>query len=183
MKRIHHLLRGAAALCLLPALALAQQPPAPSQPACAVAPGPHGHHARPSGMRHAGPFGHLGLDDTQQDKLFALHHELAPKLRTLHRQLDKARQELAALGRSGQYSEARARALADSIGKAHAELALLHARTESHAFALLTAQQRARLAEQPCGPDEGRGPHGGPGMGEGRHGHGDGPRSPEHGRR
>lgn len=189
MKPIHrHLLRGAAALCLLPALALAQQapatPPTPAHGACAMPPGPHGHRAPPFGMRHGGPFGHLGLDEAQQDKLFALHHEQEPQLRTLHRQLEKSKQELGALGRSPQYSDARAKALADNIGKTEAELALLRARTESRAFAILTPQQRARLAEQPCGAE---GP-GGRGMGEGWRGHhggphGDEPRGPEHGAR
>ncbi|HWJ95497.1 MAG TPA: Spy/CpxP family protein refolding chaperone [Telluria sp.] len=174
MKRVHHhILRGAAALCLLPALALAQQPPAtPAQAECAMPPhGPQGHRPPPFGTRHGGPFGHLGLDEAQQDKLFALHHEQEPQLRALHRQMDKARQELASLGRSGQYSETKARALADSIGKAGAELALLHARTESRAFAILTPQQRAKLAEQPCGPEDGARHHERRARDEGRRGH------------
>jgi Spy/CpxP family protein refolding chaperone len=178
MNRVHHhILRGAAALCLLPALALAQQAPAgaPAPAECAMPHGPGGHRAPPFGMRHGGPFGHLGLDEAQQDKLFPLRHEQEPQLRALRRQMDKARQELASLGRSAQYSDARAKALADSIGKAAAELALLHARTESRAFAILTPQQRAKLAEQPCGPDDGPRHHDRRGREEGRRGHGDGP--------
>lgn len=171
MKRLHHhILRGAAALCMVPALALAQQVPPPPPAGCAAPHGPHGDAPPPPGLRHGGPFGHLGLDEAQQDKLFALHHEQAPQVRALHRQLDKARQELAELGRSAQYSDAKAKALADGIGKATAELALLHARTESRAIALLTPQQRARLAEPACGPDDG------PRRGGHRPGHGDGPR-------
>jgi Spy/CpxP family protein refolding chaperone len=149
--------RAALALCLLPALAFAQHGPEqgpPERPRCDAPPGPH---QPPSGMHGGGPLGGIELDDAQQDKLFALDHEQRPQLRTLHRQADKSRRELAELGRSGQYSDARARPLADSLAHAEAELALMRARFDSKVFALLTPEQRARRAEPGCGP-QGHGP-------------------------
>lgn len=173
--------RGALVLALLPVFALAQQGPMRDggQPpfghaGCGMAGGPGmGPHGMGPGMGHR--MGHgamlarLGLDEAQQDKLFALRHDMEPQQRTLRKQAMKAHQALAQLGRSGQFSEAQAKPLADSLAQAEAGLALMRARFESQVFAILTPQQRERLA-QPCGapPMErgARGPRGGARAGE-----------------
>lgn len=150
--------RGALLLALLPVLALAQhgpmrdggQPPA-GRFGCGMAGGPGmAPHGMGRGMGHGGPFGRLQLDEAQQDKLFALRHDMEPQQRTLHKQAMKAHRALAELGRSGQFSDAQAKPLADSLAQAEAGMALMRARFESQVFAILTPQQRERLA-QPCG--------------------------------
>jgi Spy/CpxP family protein refolding chaperone len=149
----HPLKRAVLALCLLPALAFAQHGPEqgpPEGPRC-DAPPPGGPHQRLSGMHGGGPLAGLDLDEAQQDKLFALDHEQQPQLRTLRRQADKSRRELAELGRSGQYSDAKAKQLADGLAHAESELALMRARFDSKVFALLTPEQRTRRAQPDCG--------------------------------
>ncbi len=150
--------RGAVLLSLLPAFALAQQPLDAGMPpphGCARADGPH--HGRPH------------LDEAQQDKLFALRHEQEPQQRTLHKQADKARMALHELARSGQYSDAKAKPIADSLAQAEAGLALMRARFESQLLQILTPQQREQMRQPGCGPARGaggpeHGPWGGRGM-------------------
>ncbi|GAB3457061.1 hypothetical protein GCM10027321_11500 [Massilia terrae] len=169
--------RSALVLALLPALALAQRGPMRDgghppfgQFGCGMAGGPGmaSHPGMGHGMGHGGMLARLQLDEAQQDKLFALRHDMEPQQRTLHKQAMKAHKALAELGRSGQFSDAQAKPLADSLAQAEAGLALMRARFESQVFAILTPEQRQRLA-QPCGmPMErgARGPRGGARAGE-----------------
>ncbi len=153
--------RGVLLLALLPLFALAQQGPMRDgghppmgQRGCGMDGGPgmapggmwHGR-----GMGHGGPFGRMQLDEAQQDKLFALRHDMEPQERTLRKQAMKARRALAELGHSGQFSEAQAKPLADSLAQAEAGLALMRARFASQAFAILTPEQRKRMAQPGCG--------------------------------
>lgn len=151
--------RSALLLALLPVFALAQhgpmrdgQPPF-GQPGCGMADGRSMMwHGMGHGMGHGGMFGRLQLDEAQQDKLFALRHDMEPQERTLRKQAMKAHQALAQLGRSGQFSDAQAKPLADSLAQATSALALMRARFESQVFAILTPEQRKRLAQPGCGP-------------------------------
>lgn len=135
-------------------------------------------------MGHGGPGGGMGmfggdhgpaylrglnLTEEQQDKVFALMHAQAPAMRAKFKELRDARTNLEALTQAPTYDEAKVRALTDKSAATLAEVARIHARTESQIYQLLTSDQRKQLAERKEQRDE-RGPgmmHHGPGMGMG----------------
>lgn len=139
------------------------------------------HHAmhRMHGMHdmhgmHGGHGGHgmlpflrrLDLSEAQQDKVFSIMHELAPKMREQGKIARKARTDLRELSLSDKFDETKARTLADAQARAHADMALLRAKSTQQVFALLTPEQRKKFEELKA--ERGRG------MGPGE----DGPRGP-----
>ena len=95
----------------------------------------------------------LNLTETQRDKVFEVMHAQAPLLREkakAHRAGEEALRQLTA---APDYSEAKARALADGLGKSVAEMALLRAKADRQIFDLLTPEQRKRLAERKLGAE------------------------------
>lgn len=136
----------------------------------------HGSHAGCS-MEALGGLGHhmmggnmmpphlraLNLTEVQQDKVFEIMHAQAPVMRDKAKALRKAETDLRALTSSPDYSEAKARALADEAAKAMSEMTLARANADRQVFEVLTPEQRKQLAEMK--PTEHR-----------RHGRGDGPR-------
>lgn len=156
---------GAALAGTLPAAAA---PPAFGDPAAVAAPGCPAPH--PMGLRAAfpgeGPMGPppgghgiepplppflhgLTLSDEQQDRIFDLLHEQAPRVRQLARAAHKSHEQLHELGLSDKYDEAAAQALVDAATKAESELALIHTRTDHAIVALLTPEQRKRASARP----------------------------------
>lgn len=122
--------------------------------------GPEGFGGRGPGMRgpempfggmeggHGGMMGHLhrlNLSEAQQDKLFNIMHAAAPERREHMKAIRKAHEALAELGRAERFDDARASALARELGQAIGAEALLQARIESQALAILTPEQRERL--------------------------------------
>jgi len=99
----------------------------------------------------------LDLSEAQQDRVFAILHEQAPKRRELEKAERKAHDALHAMSDSAQLDGAAARAQAQALGQAIAAQELLHLRTEAQLMALLTPEQRAQLREGA----EGRPPRGG----------------------
>lgn len=95
----------------------------------------------------------LELTEAQQDRLFALMHERAPRQRELSRAAFKAMEELRRLAAGEGFDAARAKGLADAHGKALAELALIQAELEAQARQLLTPEQKARLTRREDGRD------------------------------
>lgn len=99
----------------------------------------------------------LNLTEAQQDKVFEIMHAQAPVMREKAKALRKAEGDLRALTSAPDYSDAKARALADSAAKALAEMTLARAKAERQVFDLLTPEQRKQMAEMK--PAE-RGPRG-----------------------
>ena len=101
------------------------------------------------GLPRGDPMGHmhvmryLRLSEAQQDQIFNIFHERAPALRELHKALRRARGALAEAAKASDFDRGRARELADSLGKAHADLALMRAETLSRVRAVLTPEQRS----------------------------------------
>ncbi len=114
---------------------------------------------------HGGPGGGLppfmrGIDltEAQQDKVFALLHAQAPLMREQHKSIAKAHAALHALAASGAFDDAKAGALAQSVGQAMAALTLQQAKSEQQLLALLTPAQRQQVEQsERDGPR--RGPH------------------------
>ncbi|UCV22683.1 Spy/CpxP family protein refolding chaperone [Ferribacterium limneticum] len=145
-------------------------------PLSAVAFSGHGDHAGCGMEAHGGPGHHmmggnmmpphlraLNLTEAQQDKVFEIMHAQAPVMRDKAKALRKAETDLRALTSAPDYSEAKARALADEAAKAMSEMTLARAKADRQVFEVLTPEQRKQSAETK--PTE-RGPRG----------RGDGPR-------
>lgn len=135
----------------VPLLLLAEpmrMPPAvgmTGMPGMAAHPHMCGHGMRPEGgMEPLPPFlREANLDEAQRDKIFLIMHAQVPQLREQEKARFKARQALAELGMSGQYSDAKAKAIADTLARATAEIELIRARSDSQVMAVLTPEQRA----------------------------------------
>jgi len=97
----------------------------------------------------------LNLTEDQQDKVFAIMHAAAPAVRDQFKALRKAREALHDLGRAAQFDSGNAGSLAQALGKAESQLALLQARNEHDIFAVLTDEQRKDLADH----EHEHGPH------------------------
>ena len=106
----------------------------------------YGHHGMGGDFmpRH---LGRLDLTEAQRDRIFDLMHAQAPIQRNAAKALAKAQGELQALTSAPDFSEARAKELADAVAAASAEMTLNRVRTERQVFDLLTPEQRKQLAE------------------------------------
>jgi Spy/CpxP family protein refolding chaperone len=89
----------------------------------------------------------LNLTEDQQDKVFAIMHASAPAIRDQFKAVRKARDALHDLGHAAQFDSGNAGSLAQALGKAESQLALLQARNEHDIFAVLTDEQRKDLAD------------------------------------
>lgn len=83
----------------------------------------------------------LDLSEAQRDKIFSILHAQAPLMREQAKTAHKVHEELRALVTSGDYDDAKAKALAESGARAMSEMALLHARRDHQIYALLTPEQ------------------------------------------
>ena len=118
-----------------------------------------------SGMDGRGPMGKQGsemrphylrglnLTEAQRDKVFEVMHAQAPGMREKAKVHLAAEEALRQLTAAPDYSEVKARALADTLGKSVAEMALVRAKADRQIFDLLTAEQRKQLAEMKLGAD------------------------------
>lgn len=127
-------------------------PPRPLGPGFGPPPfGPGGEDRPPPYLRE------LHLSEDQDDKVFGILHAAAPEMRERGKAARKAREALHELGQSAQYDASKAAALAQALGAAEGQLALIRARTDREIFLLLTPEQRAHLAEGAHdGPEQGR---------------------------
>lgn len=137
-----------ATTCATPAFALGESdtPPAAAQ---GMPDGGHGH--GPGAPGPDMPFGRmhgLKLGEAQQDKLFAIMHAQAPQRREHEKAIRKAHEALRELGHADKFEDAKAAALAHDLGQAVAAEALLRARTEAQALAVLTPEQREQLRQR-----------------------------------
>lgn len=100
------------------------------------------------------PFLHgLKLSEEQRDKIFDLMHALAPTMRNLAKSIHKSRMELRQLGLSGEYSAAKAKALAETNAQAMAKMAQIHASIDNQIYQVLTQAQRKQLEKRRARPD------------------------------
>ena len=117
--------------------------------------GPGGHRGPGGPGRHGGPgnaVGHLSrvldLTDAQKAQIKQLEDSFKESTKSLHEQLAKAGPggPFEALN-GGAFDEAAVRAAAQARANLHVELEVAHARFFSQVYAVLTAEQRAKLAE------------------------------------
>jgi len=134
--KVQRLLLATALAGALPLAAYAQ--PAPPVAGPGMPGGPGMHEGGPGFLRG------LDLSEAQRDKIFAIHHALAPQMRDKFKIVRKSHEDLRALSTSPQYDDAKAKALADAGARAMADIALLKARSEHDIYALLTPEQKAQ---------------------------------------
>lgn len=158
---------AAAALALAVPLAVSAAPGPQGDCAGMESRGPHGKRAGGMDrMAQGGPESPLhalrgvNLSEAQRDKVFEIMHAQAPAMRERAKAELKANEELRKLAAAPDYSEAKARALSEAIGKAAAEAALARVKVDRQIADALTPEQRKQLAEARAQADVPRGPAG-----------------------
>jgi periplasmic protein CpxP/Spy len=117
--------------------------------AAAIAQGMHGH-GGPNGDFHhmMGFFTHyLDLTSDQQSQVKAIWEKEKPNLEPLMKQMRQNHADMRTLEASGPFDEAKARALATSHAQTMIEVEVQHARIKSEMMQVLTADQKAKLAQ------------------------------------
>lgn len=104
--------------------------------------------------------GRLDLTEAQRDRIFDIMHAQAPVQRNAAKALFKAQNDLRELTAAPDFSEAKAKELADAAAAATAEMTLNRARAERQVFEVLTPEQRKQLAELKAERPRGDGPRG-----------------------
>jgi periplasmic protein CpxP/Spy len=137
---------AAGAMLLFAAVVFSQEPRGPQEP---QGQGPHGPGER---FRHGpggpgGPFADLNLTETQQAQIQRINESyreseqsLREQLRTLHQSQSDPM--------AGEFNEAAFRSAAEARAKIQVELEVSHARMMSEIASVLTAEQKAKLAER-----------------------------------
>ena len=106
---------------------------------------PHAQHCNNEDDMFRFPVG-LDLSEDRQDKIFSI---LIAQARTLHEQdkiVRNAYIDLHKLATSAQYDDVKAEAIIESLAKARAAIALVHAQEGHQIYALLTEEQRKALS-------------------------------------
>ena len=112
-------------------------------------PGGPGHHGGPGGPGNL--LGHfsrvLDLTDAQQAQIKQIEESFRASTKSLHEQLKANGGGPFDALKDGAFDEAAVRAAAQARAGVHVELEVAHARMLSQVFAVLTAEQKAKLAE------------------------------------
>ncbi len=112
--------------------------------AAAIAEGRHGY-GGPGGFRHM--LKQLDLTSAQQDQVKAIWAKEKPTLQPLMQQMRQNHSAMNALEASGPFDEAKTRALVTQNSQTMIELQVEHARIKSEIMQILTADQKAKLAQ------------------------------------
>jgi Spy/CpxP family protein refolding chaperone len=88
------------------------------------------------------------LTEDQQDKVFAILHAAAPQLRENAKAARKARDALREFAQSAKYDDGNARMFAQAQASAEGQLALARVRLDRDIYLVLTAEQRAQIADR-----------------------------------
>ena len=113
--------------------------------------GPQGPRERfrhgPGGPGGHGPFADLNLTETQQAQIQKINESYRESERSLHEQL-RTLHESQSDPIAGEFNEASFRSAAEARAKTQVELEVSHARMMSEIAGVLTAEQKAKLAER-----------------------------------
>ena len=113
--------------------------------AAAIAQGRHGFGGPGGDFRHM--LRQLDLTADQHSQVKAIFEKEKPTLQPLMQQMRQNHQAMKALEASGPFDEAKTRALATQNAQPMIELEVAHARTKSEIMQILTADQKAKLAQ------------------------------------
>jgi periplasmic protein CpxP/Spy len=113
--------------------------------AAAIAQGRHGFGGPGGDFHHM--LRQLDLTADQHSQVKAIFEKEKPALQPLMQQMRQNHQAMKALEASGPFDEAKIRALATQNAQTMIELEVAHARTKSEIMQILTADQKAKLAQ------------------------------------
>jgi len=101
------------------------------------------------GHLFGGPFfgAHLDLSDAQRAQIKQIMVKERPALKPLFHQEMESHHQMLQLIQSGNFDETKAQAIATQGAQVRAQLEVEHARIASEAYQVLTAEQKAKLAE------------------------------------
>src|SRR3989442_14718342 len=88
---------------------------------------------------------HLDLSDAQRDQVFKIFHDQSPAMHERMKAMRAAREDLEKLASAAAFDRQRARAIADTEGKAIADMEVLRAESMARVRVILTPEQRAKL--------------------------------------
>ncbi|HZS09685.1 MAG TPA: Spy/CpxP family protein refolding chaperone [Blastocatellia bacterium] len=109
-------------------------------------PGPGGPRGGPGGPEfHL--FSQLDLTAAQQEQIKSLHEAERTAAQPIHEQLRQIHEELLGATKDGAFEEAAVRAIAAREAQASVELTVLHLKTQAAIYNVLTAEQKAKLAQ------------------------------------
>jgi len=148
LKKFSYVAAIAGALLLATAVVVFSQnpPPRPDGPPGAPRGPGHGPHG-PGGPGGFGPLAGLNLTDAQKEQIKQIHESFAESTKALHDQM-RALHEKNADPISGNFDEAAIRSAAESRARIQVELEVAHAKMMSQVANVLTAEQRAQMAER-----------------------------------
>ncbi|MHA3902861.1 Spy/CpxP family protein refolding chaperone [Castellaniella sp. WN] len=89
----------------------------------------------------------LDLSQDQQDRIFKIRHDREQAFYDQGKTLRAAHESLRELSQADTFDEAKARQAADALGQAQSQMALLRAQTGAQIRAVLTPEQREKLAQ------------------------------------
>jgi protein CpxP len=116
-----------------------------------LGPGGHGGPRGQFGPGGPGGFGRifreLNLTDAQKEQVKTLHEKARTDSEALREQLPPLREQMRAVVEAATFDENAAKAIIAKETAIQSELQLLRVRTESAVFNVLTAEQKAKLAE------------------------------------
>ena len=117
--------------------------------AAVLAQGMHGHGGPDGNFHHMVAFftKHLDLTSDQQAQVKAIWEKEKPAMQPLMRQMHENHAAMRALENAGPFDEAKTRALATQNAATMIEMQVQHARIKSEMMQVLTADQKAKLAE------------------------------------
>jgi Spy/CpxP family protein refolding chaperone len=90
---------------------------------------------------------YLDLSDAQRAQIKDIMAKEKPALEPLFKQEMQSHRQMMDLVQSGAFDEAKAQAIATQGAQIHAQLEVQHARVASEAYQVLTADQKAKLAQ------------------------------------
>ncbi len=128
--------------------------------AAAIAQGPHGFGGPGGGFHHM--LRQLDLTSDQHSQVKAIFEKEKPTLQPLMQQMRQNHSAMSALEASGPFDEAKTRALATQNSQTMIELQVEHARIRSEIMQILTADQKAKLAQIEANREARTGKHGPP---------------------
>ena len=117
--------------------------------AAALAQGMHGHGGPDGDFHHMLAFftKHLDLTSDQQAQVKAIWEKEKPTIHPLMQQMHQNHAAMRALENAGPFDETKTRALATQNAPTMIEMQVQHARIKSEMMQVLTADQKAKLAE------------------------------------
>ena len=128
--------------------------------AAAIAQGMHGHGGPDGGFHHL--LKQLDLSADQKTQVKAIWEKEKPAMQPLMQQMHQAHQAMKTLETSGPFDEAKTRALATQNSQTMIEVEVAHARIKSEIMQILTADQKAKLAQIEANHESHMGKHQGP---------------------